>query len=120
MKCMPLAENGMLGLLALKNTVGIFSFLDILFGVFYCLFLATEVIAEWEFFNINGPHYFLTAFYFLRVGSLTYGIIGFASTFSLSAYQGKIYYYTKLFEMAVLPTLGLLSSFDMCESYIYH
>jgi hypothetical protein len=111
---MPISENGMCGLLALKNTIGIFSVFDIILGVFYCLFLSTEVISDWEFYNINGPHYFLTALYFIRISSLTFGIIGFSSMIKLSAPLAKTYYKTKLFELAVLPALGLLSSYDMC------
>ncbi len=45
-------------------------------GVFSAVFLLQEVIWEWDYFNANGPHYFLTLFYFLRVVRLFIGIIG--------------------------------------------
>jgi hypothetical protein len=55
----------------------LFTFLDIVMGAFYFLFLLQEVIWEWEFFNANGPHYMLTLFYYIRVSTLPFGIIGF-------------------------------------------
>ena len=54
----------------------IFTVLDILLGVIYVLFLFSEVLLQWEWFNLGGPHYFLTAFYFMRCASLPIGMIG--------------------------------------------
>lgn len=76
---MTIAENGILGSLTLKSSLVIFSVIDIFLGAFYCVFLLQEVIMEWEYFNANGPHLFLTSFYILRVSSLLIGIIGFVA-----------------------------------------
>jgi hypothetical protein len=74
---MPLAENGIIGVITLKNSMTILSIIDILLGAFFFVFLIQEVILEWSYFNIHGPFYFLTAFYFMRVTALPIGIIGF-------------------------------------------
>ena len=72
-----IAENGILGALTLKSSLTLFSVLDIFLGAFYLLYLIQEVFWEWEYFNANGPHYILLAFYYLRVSSLPVGIVGF-------------------------------------------
>jgi len=73
---LPLAENGIMGSITLKSSMKIFTFIDILLGVFYLMFLVQEVILEWTYFNVGGPHYFLTLHYFMRVAHLPIGIIG--------------------------------------------
>lgn len=76
-KCLGIAENGILGMLTLKSSLTLFAVVDIFLGAFCLLFLFQEVIWEWEYFNANGPHYFLTLFYYLRVVHLPLGVIGF-------------------------------------------
>ena len=73
---MGIAGNGILGILTLKSSLTLFAVIDIFMGVFSAVFLLQEVIWEWDYFNANGPHYFLTLFYFLRVVRLFIGIIG--------------------------------------------
>ena len=119
-KCMPIAENGLCGFIALKNSLAIFSVIDIILGVFYCLYFASEVIGIWDFYNINGPHYILTTFLFLRMVTLPGGVVGLIASMKMDACTGYIYYKIKMAEMAVLPALGLFSAYDMCQSYIYH
>jgi hypothetical protein len=75
--CLKLAENGVLGMLTLKTSMLLFSIVDIILGALYIVYLFHEVIWTWEFFNANGPHYVLTAFFYLRITSLPIGIIGF-------------------------------------------
>ena len=116
---MSIAENGICGIITLKNSMSIFTIIDILLGAFYLIFLIQEVILEWPIFNINGPHYFLTLFYFMRCTSLPIGIIGFIAVSQRSVLLGKCYFNLKLVELAVFPIIGLFSSYDMCKSYIY-
>jgi len=73
---LPIAENGIMGSITLKSSMKIFTFIDVLLGVLYFMFLVQEVILEWDYFNVGGPHYFLTMFYFMRVAHLPIGIIG--------------------------------------------
>ena len=116
---MSIAENGILGIITLKNSMSIFTILDIILGAFYLIFLIREVIIEWSIFNINGPHYFLTVFYFLRVASLPIGIIGFISISQQSILMAKCYFNLKKVELSIFPVIGIISSYDMCKSYIY-
>jgi len=109
-----------LGLISLKSSISLFAVLDIILGVFYCLFLAADVIGEWRFFNLNGPHYFLTTYYFLRIACLSFGVIGLMASLKLSATYAKVYYQMKMYEVIVLPILGMASSYDMCNSYVYN
>ena len=87
-----IAENGILGALTLKSSLTLFSVLDIFLGAFYLLYLIQEVIFEWEYFNANGPHYFLLVFLYLRVTSLPIGIVGFISVTNQNQKLAKIYY----------------------------
>lgn len=90
--CLPIAENGILGALTLKSSMKIFTILDVLLGILYLLFLIQEVIFEWRYFNLKGPHYFLTAFYFMRVASLPIGLIGFVAVQRQSIVLAKAYF----------------------------
>ena len=107
-------------MISLKSSISLLSVFDIILGVFYCLFLAADVIGEWRFFNLNGPHYLLTTYYVIRIASLTFGILGLMSSIKLDVSLAKCYYNTKIYELIVLPTLGLASSYDMCQSYVYN
>jgi hypothetical protein len=75
---------------------------------------------EWNYFFLNGPHYFLTVFYFLRVLSLPIGILGFVAVAKQSINLATHYYYATLFEVCVFPMTGFLASYDMCNSYVYY
>ena len=67
--------------------------------------LLVEVIWAWDYFNASGPHYFLTAFYYLRCAKLPMGVIGFIGVSKQSAMLVKIYFNLKKCELAVLPAL---------------
>lgn len=116
----PIAENGICGMITLKNSMVIFTIIDILLGAFYFLFLMEEVIWSWNYFNINGPHYFLTLFYYLRVGTLPIGVIGFIGVVNKNIILAKAYFNLAKTAMILFPTIGALSSFDMCKSYVYY
>ena len=75
-RCLKIAENGILGMLTLKSSLSLFAVVDIILGVLYALFFNQEIIYDWRYFNINGPHYVLLAFYSLRMLSLPIGIVG--------------------------------------------
>ena len=75
-RCLKIAENGILGMLTLKSSLSLFAVVDIILGVLYALFFNQEIINDWRYFNINGPHYVLLAFYSLRMLSLPIGIVG--------------------------------------------
>jgi len=115
-----LAENGIFGSITLKSSVKIFSVIDVILGALYVMFLLQEVIFEWSYFNLNGPHFALTAFYFLRVLSLPSGVIGAFAVNNQSVNLSKIYCYFILFEGVTYSLLGVLSSYDMCHSYVYY
>ncbi|TNV75981.1 hypothetical protein FGO68_gene139 [Halteria grandinella] len=115
-----IAENGILGALTLRSSMLIFTVLDIFIGALYTMFLYQEVIVEWDYFNANGPHYLLTSLYYIRVLVLPIGILGFYGVSRQSLPLTRIYFLCILGQFAVLPLLGLLSSYDMCQSWIYH
>lgn len=98
----------------------LFTLADVFLGVFYFLFLIQEVIFEWAFFNINGPHYFLTAFYFMRCVYLPMGLIGFVGVYRQDILFCRAYYNMVLVQLMIFPVLGLLSTYDMCNSYVYY
>lgn len=116
----PIAENGICGMITLKSSMVIFTILDILLGAFYFFFLLEDVIWSWKYFNINGPYYFLTLFYYLRVGILPIGIIGFIGVVYKNLIFAKAYFNLTVTIMLMFPVVGLLSSNDMCRSYIYY
>jgi len=116
----PIAENGICGIITLKNSMVIFSIIDILLGAFYFMFLLQEVIWSWNYYNINGPYWFLTLFYYLRVATLPIGVIGLIGVVNKNLILAKAYFNLTKTVMILFPTVGLLSSFDMCRSYIYY
>ena len=118
-RCLGIAGNGVIGVLSLKSSLTLFSVIDIFLGVFAAVFLLQEVIWEWEYFNASGPFYFLTTFYFLRVARLFIGIVGLVGVQKQSARLAGIYSRLTLVELAVFPLLGILSSYDMCRSWLY-
>ena len=118
-RCFGIAENGILGALTLKSSLTLISVLDIILGVFYLMYLVQEVFWEWEYFNANGPHYILVAFYYLRVSSLPVGLVGFIAVSKQNALLARGYYTLTMIELAVFPLLGFLSSYDMCQSWLY-
>ena len=101
----------------------LFTVADILLGVIYLLFLVNEVILEWNLFNIGGPYYFLTLLYFLRVASLPIGLIGFVAIhkkdLESSVTLAKAYFNLVRVEAFLFPLVGVLSTYDMCRSYLY-
>ena len=118
-KCIPIGESGILGLVALKSSITFFAIVDIIMGIFYCLQLAGDVILEWKFFNLNGPHYLLMALYLLRPLCFIYGIIGLIASIKVDAPHAKTYYRMKQAELAVIPLLSIVATIDMCNSYVY-
>lgn len=98
----------------------LFTLVDIFMGVFYFMFLVQEVIFEWTYFNLNGPHYFLTAFYFMRVAYLPMGLIGFWGVMKQNIILSKAYFNLVLVQLMIFPALGLVSTYDMCNSYVYY
>eukprot|EP00347_Sterkiella_histriomuscorum_P008188 403346044 len=118
--CLPIAENGILGSLTLKASMKLFTILDVFLGIFYFMFLVQEVIFEWTYFNVNGPHYFLTAFYFMRVAYLPMGLIGFVGAMKQNIVLSKAYFNLVLVQLLIFPALGLASTYDMCNSYVYY
>ena len=103
----------------MKSSLTLISVLDIILGVFYLMYLVQEVFWEWEYFNANGPHYILVTFYYLRVSSLPVGIVGFIAVSKQNALMAKGYCTLAMIELAVFPLLGFLSSYDMCQSWLY-
>lgn len=77
-------------------------------------------LKEWQYYSVDGPLYFLTILQIIKPFALVLGIIGLVAAIQLNPNAAKFYYLTKLTEMIVLPTLGLLSAFDMCNSYMYY
>jgi hypothetical protein len=66
-----------------------------------------------------GSHYFITASYISRSYSLLFGIIGLYSTLTLNHKIGRYYLLAKIYEFIFNPLLGVLSTIDMCDSYMY-
>ena len=98
----------------------IFTIVDILLGLLYLMFLLQEVIFEWQYFNLKGPHYFLTAFYFIRVACLPIGLIGFVAIQRDNIVLTKSYFNLVKVQLFLFPALGLVSTHDMCNSYVYY
>ena len=117
--CCKIAENGILGMLTLKSSLSLFAVLDIVLGVLYALFFYREIVLEWNFFRINGPHYIMLAFYASRILSLPIGIVGFLAVKNQSAKVASLYHGLTLFELLIFPALGMASTIDMCESWLY-
>ena len=103
----------------MKNSMTIFSVIDIIMGAMSMILLLQEVLWDWRNFNINGPHYMLTLFYFMRVIGLPIGMIGFIAISNSSLLMAKCYFNMKTVEMALIPFIGILSSGNMCNSYLY-
>lgn len=120
----PLAENGILGALTLKSSMKMFTVLDILLGVIYIMALLNEVVMDWQWYNLQGPHYFLTLFYLVRCASLPIGFIGFYGVMKRDLESnillGKAYFNLIKVQAVLFPTIGLLSTYDMCNSYMYN
>ena len=106
-------------MLTLKSSLSLFSVVDIILGVLYALFFYQEIIYDWRYFNINGPHYYLLAFYSVRILTLPIGIVGLVGVKNQSAKVAGWYHNLTIFELLVFPTLGLLSTLDMCKSWLY-
>ncbi len=106
-------------MLTLKSSLSLFAVLDIILGVLYALFFYQEIVNDWRFFSINGPHYIMLSFYAARILCLPIGIVGVLAVKNQSAKVASLYHALTLFELAIFPALGIASTFDMCQSWLY-
>lgn len=100
--------------MSLKSTITVLAVLDIFLGLLYCLFLAGDVFGEWQFFNLNGPHYILLSYYIIRTFSFIFGILGLIASRKVDAGHAKFYYRIKVYELIVIPTFSMAIAYDMC------
>ncbi len=56
----------------------------------------------------------------MRVTSIPIGAIGFLSVQNHSPLFSRAYYHLTMVEATVFPVIGFLSSYDMCQSYVYN
>ena len=106
-------------MLTLKSSLSLFAVLDIILGVLYALFFYQEIVHDWNYFRINGPHYILLTFYTSRILSIPIGIVGVLAVNNQSAKVASLYHGLTMFELTLFPALGIASTFDMCESWLY-
>lgn len=121
-KCFSLAEGGLL-CLALKNSVIVFSIIDIFIGVLALLRLIIVTLNGRDyriFYGYDGFLIFLSMDLWFKPLALIVGISGLVAALRLDLTKARLYYKIKIVEMILLPSIGVLSIIDMNKSYIYH